>query len=162
MSHLWTYDWLLASSEIGNALCCDCFVKHLHSIYYKGQIALAPSSKNIWSQSPSETVSFRHTFILCCHYRQRSTGAFSFRNGNVSFYFLQTSTAVIFRCLSLSQLNVISLCNQHAYLIKLSYFISCISFYNNCAIWLFVFHCHICMVGINSWLSATQNVCQSS
>lgn len=125
MSHLWTYDWLLASSEIGNALCCDCFVKHLHSIYYKGQIALVPSSKSIWSQSSSETVSFRHTFILHCFYRrhvrlQRSALEMVMH----PFYFLQISTVVIFRCLSLSFRFVIST----RVLIKLSYFIFCISF----------------------------------
>lgn len=127
VSHLWTYDWLLAPSEIGNALCCDCFVKHLHSIYYKGQIDLVPSSKNIWSQSSSETISFRHTVILRCYYRLFSTAAFSFRNGNVSSYFLQKSTVVIFRrCLDQSSLSFPSVISA-VILIKLSYFIFCMS-----------------------------------
>lgn len=61
MSHLWTYDWLLVYSEIGNVLGCDCFVKHPNSIYYKGHITLVSSCKNIWHQSSTETVLFRHT-----------------------------------------------------------------------------------------------------
>lgn len=114
MSHLWIYDWLLASSEIGNALCWDCFVKHLHSIYYKGQIALVPSSKNIWSQSATETVSFRCAFIPRYHYIdsvQLQHPALEM----ISFYILQILAVVIFRCLSLSQHNVITLCNQHTF-----------------------------------------------
>lgn len=123
MSHLWTYDWLLASSEIGNAPCCDCFVKHLHSIYYKGQIALVPSSKNIWSQSAPETVSFRRAFILGCHNTSDSVRLQHSVLNVIFFYFVQISTVVI----SLSKHNVISLCNQHL-LIKLSYFLFCVSF----------------------------------
>lgn len=124
MSHLWIYDWLLASSEIGNALCCDCFVKHLHNIYYKGQIALVLSSKNIWSQSTSETVSFRHTFILGCHYRVEPQHSALEMVSFIWFFFQQWWYSDV--CLYRSSMPfhfVIS-----TLLIKLSYLIFCISF----------------------------------
>lgn len=64
---------------------------------------------------PHQTVSFRYTFILhsLLLLTECSTAAFSFRNGNAYFYFLQILTVVIFRCLSLSYLNVSPLCDQH-------------------------------------------------
>lgn len=71
-------------SEIGNALCCDCFVKHLHSIYYKGQTALFPHPR-IYMKHFSE---FFSTIKL-------SAAAFSLRNDNASshaFFFI-----IIFR-----------------------------------------------------------------
>lgn len=103
-------------SEIGNALCCDCFVKHLHSIYYKGQTALFPHPR-IYMKHFSE---FFSTIKL-------SAAAFSLRNGNASsgaffFSFLLLFSAYINSdggdiqvSVSITASMSFHLCNQHTF-----------------------------------------------